>query len=189
MTWLSGLLGRSVADLFDLAGTVSPNSSTPIFLPHLAGERAPVWDASSRGVFARLDTSTGPQQLTLAVMEGVAHSARWAFEALQQSAQTRLDTVRIGGGGARSDAWCQIRADVLGVPLARSAIPAAAALGAAIIVGVGSGAFSSLPKAVRELVRVERTFEPNSDRRSFYDERHEHYRVLYQDLRSFNQRF
>ncbi|MCW5721863.1 MAG: hypothetical protein KIS86_12045 [Devosia sp.] len=189
LSWLSTLLGRSVPDLMELAASAAPDLATPIFLPHLAGERAPIWDAVSRGVFARLDVNTGPQQLTLAVMEGVAHSARWAFEALQQSAGVRLDTIRIGGGGARSDAWCQIRADVLGVPLARAGIPAAAALGAAIIAGVGSGAFASLPNAVRELVRFERTFEPDPTRRDFYDERFEHYRALYQDLRPFNQRF
>lgn len=189
LTWLATLLGRSPGELLARVGTILPDATTPFFLPHLAGERAPVWDATSRGVFARLDAGTGPEHLTLAVLEGVAHSARWAFEALQHSAGITPDNIFIGGGGARSDLWCQIRADVLGVRLTRTTIPAAAALGAAIIAGVGSGAFGSLPRAVRELVRFDRQFEPDPSRRMFYDERFEHFRALYQDLRPFNQRF
>jgi xylulokinase len=189
LTWLSTLLGRSPAELIDQASRTALDASTPFFLPHLAGERAPIWDAASRGVFARLDANSGPEQLTLSVMEGVAHSVRWAFEALEHSAGIVPETINIGGGGARSDAWCQIRADVLGKPLTRTSIPAAAALGAAIIAGVGSGAFPSLPTAVRELVRFEKTFEPDDQRRRLFDERHHHYRDLYQALRPFNQSF
>lgn len=189
LTWLSTLLGRSPSELLQQAGGTMPSSTTPLFLPHLAGERAPIWDASSRGVFARLDAGTGPQDLTMAVLEGVAHSARWAFLALQHSADLTPKTISIGGGGARGDLWCQIRADVLGIPLTRTTIPAAAALGAAIIAGVGSGAFGSLHGAVRDLVRFDRQFDPDPTRRQFYDQRFEHFRTLYQDLRPFNQRF
>ncbi|MDV3253263.1 hypothetical protein DevBK_18140 [Devosia sp. BK] len=189
MTWLATLLGRSPAHLIERASTETLTEITPIFLPHLAGERAPIWDASSRGVFARLDANSGPEQLTLAVMEGVAHSVRWAFEALEGSAGISPERVRISGGGARSDIWCQIRADVLGKNLTRTSIPAAAALGAAIIAGVGSGAFPSLPDAVQKLVQFERSFEPDPKRVNFYSDRFEHYRALYQDLRAFNQRF
>lgn len=189
MTWLSNLLGKSPAELIGQMSDKTLEATTPFFLPHLAGERAPIWDAASRGVFARLNADSGPEQLTLSVMEGVAHSVRWAFEALEQSAGLIPERIHIGGGGARSDAWCQIRADVLEKPLTRTSIPAVAALGAAIIAGVGSGAFPSLTKAVHDLVRFERTFEPNDKRRGFYDQRHQQYRELYQALRTFNQGF
>ncbi|WP_108397748.1 xylulokinase [Devosia submarina] len=189
LTWLCSLLGRSAEEVLGKTDGLQPDAATPLFLPHLGGERAPIWDATSRGVFARLDANTGPQELTLAVMEGVAHSVRWAFGALQQSAGVKLGAVRISGGGSRSDTWCQIRADVLGLPLARTAIPAAAALGAAIIGGVGSGAFPSLPSAVRQLVRFDREFEPDGARAAFYNERFAHFQALYHDLRPFNERF
>ncbi|WEK03774.1 MAG: FGGY-family carbohydrate kinase [Candidatus Devosia phytovorans] len=189
LTWLSTLLGRSTSDLLQMAATTESSTATPLFLPHLAGERAPIWDATSRGVFARLDAGTGPEQLTLSVLEGVAHSVRWAFEALQDSAGVALDTIRIGGGGARSDLWCQIRADVLGARLERTSVTATAALGAAIIAGVGSGAFPSLSDAVRELVRFDRQFDPDTARHELYNERHASFRMLHADLRAFNQRF
>ena len=189
MLWLGTLLGKLPADLIQQASDIRVEATTPLFLPHLAGERAPIWDTASRGVFARLTADSGPEQLTLAVMEGVAHSVRWAFEALEQSAGIVPSHIKISGGGTRSDAWCQIRADVLGKPLTRTSIPAAAALGAAIIAGVGSGAFPSLSEAVRDLVRFERTFEPDGSRRDFYADRHRRYQQLYQALRTFNQSF
>lgn len=189
LTWLSHLLGRPVEALLAMAAAVEPQATTPIFLPHLAGERAPIWDAGSRGAFARLDAGTGPEQMTRAVMEGVAHSVRWAFEALQRSADVAPQTIRIGGGGARSDVWCQMRADVLGVTLERTSVAATAALGAAIIAGVGSGVFASLPEAVRELVRFDRQFAPNNQLKTYYDERHGHYRALYEQMKGFDRRF
>src|SRR5690606_29914118 len=105
LTWLCSLLGRSAEELLGKTDGLQPGAATPLFLPHLGGERAPIWDATSRGVFARLDANTGPEELTLAVMEGVAHSVRWAFGALQQSAGVKLGAVRISGGGSRSDSW------------------------------------------------------------------------------------
>ena len=69
-----------------LVAATPPSASVPLFLPHLQGERAPLWDIKSRGVFARMDSATGPGELSRAVMEGVAFSARLAFEAVESSA-------------------------------------------------------------------------------------------------------
>jgi xylulokinase len=189
LTWLSALVGRGPAELSALAQTCEPSANLPIFLPHLAGERAPIWDSASRGTFARLDANAGPAQLTRSVMEGVAFSVRWAFEALSHSAGARIEVANIGGGGSRSDVWCQIRADVLGMSLRRTSVPDAAALGAAILAGVGSGAFGMLEPAVRQLVQFERIFEPDARLSAVYDERFQHFRALYDTLKPFNARF
>jgi xylulokinase len=95
----------------------------------------------------------------------------------------------IGGGGARSDVWCQIRADALGFALRRTAVPDAAALGAAILAGLGSGTMGSLAEAVRQLVTFDRTFEPDPAKRGYYDDKFGHYRALYDTLRPFNARY
>lgn len=187
LAWLSALLGRTPAELSALAGTASTRSM-PLFLPHLEGERAPIWDAASRGAFARLDSSVGPAEMTRAVMEGVAFSVRWAFEALGKSAGAPVGRINIGGGGAQSDVWCQIRADILGVPLQRAAVPAAAALGAAILAGVGCGAFPALTPAVLQLVHYDRQFEPNGALRAHYDDAFGQFRALYEALRPLNAR-
>jgi xylulokinase len=161
----------------------------PLFLPHLQGERAPLWDAASRGVFARLDPRAGTGEMARSVMEGVAFSARLAFDALQASSGVAVHTAHLGGGGARSHAWCQIRADVLGFALRRAAVPESAALGAAILAGVGSRLMVSVRAAVRSLVQFDRTFEPAGADRTYYDEKFAHYCALYEALKSFNGRF
>src|SRR5690606_10449350 len=136
---LATVLGRTPAELSAMVEAVPPADSVPHFLPHLQGERAPLWDAASRGVFARLDARAGAPEMIRSVMEGVAFSARLAFDALQSSAGTAVPKARMGGGGAQSEVWNQIRADALGFPLQRAAIPDSAALGAAILAGLGSG--------------------------------------------------
>ena len=121
LQWFSGVLGTTPEQASKLAAEASPSSAVPLFLPHLQGERAPIWDASSRGVFARLDPRAGTPHMVRSVMEGVAFSARWAFQELQKSSEVTVSSANIGGGGARSDLWCQIRADTLGFALRRVA--------------------------------------------------------------------
>jgi xylulokinase len=187
LAWLSTLVGRDAGDLSSLVATTPRSASVPLFLPHLQGERAPLWDTKSRGVFARVEAVTGPGELSRAVMEGVALSARLAFEAAERSTGLVVSGLNIGGGGARSDIWCQIRADALGKPLRRVAVLDAGTLGAAIIAGVGSGAMPSLEAAVRRLVSFEQTFEPSKIARGYYDTRFGKYQELYADLKSFNE--
>lgn len=186
LAWLGQVLGRSPAEMSELAAGVAPSSAVPLFLPHLSGERAPIWDSATRGVFARLDTRAGAPEMVRAVMEGVALSVRWAFEALEASAGLRLARANIGGGGSRSDTWCQIRADALGFALRRTAVADSAAVGAAILAGLGSGVMASLPEAVDGLVRFDRTFEPDPALSGYYAERFGKYRELYEALRAFN---
>ena len=159
LDWLARLLGQKAADLAQGAAEITATS--PLFLPHLQGERAPFWDAALRGTFAGLSGATGPAELTAAVLEGVAFSARLALGALQRSGAVQPATVRLGGGGAASDRWCQIRADALNIPLARVVGKDPGAMGAAVMAGVGSGALPDLATAAERLVRMDRTFTPD----------------------------
>lgn len=186
LAWLGALLGRTPEEMSALAGGIAPSDAVPLFLPHLQGERAPIWDAASRGVFARLDPRAGRAEMVRSVMEGVAFSVRWAFEALQASAGRQVAIANIGGGGARSDVWCQIRADALGMALRRTAVPDSAAIGAAILAGLGSGVMANLAEAAGRLVQFDRTFEPDSAQRGYYDHKFGKYRELYEALRAFN---
>jgi xylulokinase len=95
----------------------------------------------------------------------------------------------ISGGGSRSDTWCQIRADALGFALQRTAVPEAAALGAAILAGLGSGTVSGIREAVRQLVRFDRTFEPRAAYRAYYDDKFGYFQALYEALRPINARY
>jgi xylulokinase len=186
LAWLSGLTGRSPAALSDLVAAAGPRRPSPLFLPHLQGERAPIWDIGARGAFIGLDASMGPAEFARAVMEGVAASVRWLLEALEASADRSATGFSMAGGGALSDPWCQIRADMLGRPVRRLRSLDAGVLGAALLAGVGVGAHASIAEAAGRLVAIERTFEPDPAARARMDFLYDQYRALYAALKPFN---
>ncbi len=103
-----------------------------------------------------------------AVMEGVAYNARWLHEAVERFTKRELAPVRFFGGGAQSDLWAQIHADVMNRPIERLADPMHVGVrGAALLAGIALGAIDA--SQVRDLVEVDRTFTPDPANRSTYD--------------------
>jgi xylulokinase len=156
--------------------------ATPLFLPHLSGERAPLWDAAARGAFLGLGAGMGRGEMARAVYEGVAYSARLLLASLEASAMRRAEVILCGGGGFRSDLWNQIRADVLGRPLQRLAVPDAGLVGAAAIASVAAGLHGDLGAALAGLVRHDRTYHPDPVRSAAHDDRFALYRPAYEAL-------
>jgi xylulokinase len=174
LSWLRDgvLLGddgpRSYDELCALAGTADPGSGNVIFTPWLNGERSPVDDRRARGGFHNLSLATDRADLARAVLEGVAYNSRWLLEAVEKFTSERLDPIRIMGGGAQSDLWCQIHADVLDRTIERPAGPMHANLrGAALHAAVSLGRMTLAE--VADTVTVERTFRPDPVNRVRYD--------------------
>lgn len=182
LAWLSRLIGRDIAALSDLAAAAPIAVDSPVFLPHLDGERAPLWDPDSRGGFAALGSRTGPEALAASVMEGVAFAARMSVEALARSGGDPMPVLRHGGGGAVSDIWCQIRANALGRCLDRVAAPDPGASGAMAMAGVAVGQFADLEAATQGLVAVDRRFEPLPEAAMLADQRYAAFKALYPAL-------
>ena len=105
------------------AAAAPAGSGGVIFCPWLAGERSPVSDANLRAGFLNVSMSTTRAHLVRSVLEGVAYNARWLLEATEHFAKRELDGLRLLGGGATSDLWCQIHADVIGRPILRVVDP------------------------------------------------------------------
>ncbi|MGA2795318.1 MAG: FGGY-family carbohydrate kinase, partial [Roseiarcus sp.] len=187
VAWLGDLLGRSAEDISALASVSDPARPAPTFLPHLQGERAPLWDIAARASFSGLDASTGPPEMARAVLEGVAYSVRLLFGALEKSSGCKATWLHHAGGGARSDVWCQIRADVLNCVIERKVGLDSGVIGAAMLAGVGTGVFASIGEAAATLVRRDRIFEPVATRRALYDEGFARYMDLYRRLKGFPQ--
>jgi xylulokinase len=185
VAWLARLLGCDPEDVAALAAKADPQRPAPTFLPHLDGERAPIWDIYARASFAGLDASMGAPELARAVLEGVAYSVRLLWEALESSAGCAPSKLHHAGGGARSDLWCQIRADALNRVVERKADRDAGVLGAAMLAGVGTGLYPSIGAAAGSLVRADRVFEPNERLRARYDEGFGRYKALYERLNGF----
>jgi len=169
LRWWAGVAGVDPADVPQLAGHAPRNGRPILFLPHLEGERAPLWDSEIRGAFIGIDSRTRSAEFALAVLEGVALSTRLLLESLVSAAGERPHGLLYGGGGARSDLWSQIRADCLGLPMHRLAHVDTGCLGAAIMAAVGVGRFERMVDAVSEMAVVERVFEPDPALKPRYD--------------------
>ena len=175
LRWWGEVIGRDVAGVVDLAARASRAGPPIMFLPHLEGERAPLWDAALRGAFVGLDGRAKAPEFALAVMEGVVLSARMLLGALEAAAGQTFPRLFHAGGGASSDLWAQIRADCLGRPIDRVVCLDVGCLGAAIMAAVGVGAHATLADAILAMTRVERTFTPDSTMRPRYDAMYEAY--------------
>jgi len=168
LAWCLALLGQDP----DAADRLleAPRASSPVlFLPYLQGERVPFWDARLRGAFLGLGRAHGPADLVRAVMEGVAFLNRIVLERAEAGAGIRADEIRFGGGGAASAAWCRIKADILGRPVVTGRCAEPGLLGAAIAASVAAGRFAGLAQAQAALVRPDRRFAPDPERREALD--------------------
>lgn len=164
------------------AAASPPGSNGVVFLPHLLGERAPLWDADVRATFLGLSSGTTLGELTRAVLEGVAFSARELMDAAELSAGLPAERIAFSGGTANSDLWCQIKADVLRRTLHRLAFRNSGVLGAAILGGVGAGIFDTPADAAKMAIHVDRVFEPNAGTIELYDHLYHAYRDAYHAL-------
>jgi xylulokinase len=184
LAWLCGLFDTTPDAL--MAQVADSKSATALFLPHLSGERAPLWDPSARGTFLGLDSSMGRPEMARAVLEGVAMSVRLAFSALDTSSGTRADVLNCGGGGFASDTWNQIRADVLGRDLRRLSVRDPGALGAAALGAVAAGLQPDLDRALAEAVRFDKTYTPDPAGQERAEALYALYRPAYEAARATN---
>jgi xylulokinase len=174
------------ASAFDLltqqAAQAGPGSDGVIFLPYMMGERSPVWHTNARGVFFGLSLATSKAALVRSILEGAAFALRHNVEvAARAGAEVR--EMRSVGGCSRSDLWNQIKADVLGLPVLLPRTSVGSPFGAAIIAGMGTGAFPDVRKSLSEMIRLDRRFEPNQVNHDKYTRIYQVYRDIYEHLK------
>jgi xylulokinase len=188
LRWWGETTGVRVEDVVREAGLAPAGSSGVVFTPHLAGERAPLWDAAVRGTFLGLASDTTRADMSRAVLEGVAMSARQVLAAVEAAAGRPLPTVRFCGGGARSDLWARIHADVLGRPVEPLAVRDAGVLGAAQLGAVAAGTFPDIGAASEATVRPVRVVEPDPRATEVLEPLFEVYTDSYTALRDVHER-
>ena len=178
------LLKVSSYDLITLqAKDVPPGSEGLIVLPYLMGERSPLWDASARGVIFGLSLHHTRGHIFRAVMEGVAFALYSSYSVLQRTGVQGTYPLIFNEGGSRSEVWRRIITDVLGIPTAMLQGRGGAALGDAILAGVGVGVFQDFSIAKQGAVYGEH-LEPVAKNHERYMEYFEVYQGVYSDLQS-----
>jgi xylulokinase len=163
-----------------MAERVPPGSDKLIFLPWLNGERTPVENHLIRGGFFNQSLTTTRAHLVRAVFEGVAYNTRWMHRQVEKFVKRRLDNINFIGGGANSNLWSQIHADILDRTIRQVENPRLANVhGAAFagLVALGYMTFDDVP----ERVKVTDTYDPNPDNRKIYDELFEEFVNIYKN--------
>ena len=163
------------------AAEVPAGSNGLLFLPYLAGERSPGWNANARGLLFGLSLAHDYRHISRATLEAVGYRMRSIFEPMEELAGTARE-IRAAGGFIRSPLWLQIVADVLGRPLQLVDSPEASALGAAQLAMLGTGMVSRF-EDLSAMVDVTSTVEPDAQRHALYRRLYEIYQSLYAKAR------
>lgn len=156
----------------------SPEPSRLLLLPHFSGSGTPWFDTASKGAILGLTFGTTKTDLAKAVLEGLTFELRVNLDLLKEG-QVAINELRAIGGGARSDLWLQLKADITGIPVVVPRITEAACWGAALLAGTGAGCFSSAAQAAEEMLQLERRFEPDPERMARYETRYALYQEVY----------
>ncbi len=175
--------GRDPYDvLADEASAAPVGSEGAYWLPYLMGERTPHLDPSARAALVGLTASHTRGHVIRAVMEGVAYSLKDSFTIFEEM-QIPVTSIRLGGGGARSPLWRQIQADVYAHEVGIVAAEEGAAYGAAILAGVGAGAWNSVEEACETVVRIAARIAPDPAASKTMQQAYHTYRKIYPALR------
>lgn len=170
--------GEDFATLLEEAAHSSIGANGLLFTPFIAGERTPYADAKIRGTFTGIDSSHTRRDFTRAVLEGIAFSINESVEIFRNYGKN-IDTVISIGGGAKSDLWLQIQADIFHAKVIKLQNEQGPGMGAAMIAASGLGWFSSLKDCAAAFIRTGRTFEPVPKNVNRYRDFYQVYKDVY----------
>lgn len=175
--------GPPPEDVYDradrIAAGVSAGSEGLLFLPWLNGTLTPEENPTARGGIFNLSLNSTRSHIARAVMEGIAFNSLWTLRPAEKFTGRKFDHFRFAGGGALSDVWAQIHADVLGVPIHQLADPTHAAVRGPAFLAFDKLGVRSLEE-LADLVRVKRVFEPNASNRAVYAKMYGGFRELFE---------
>ncbi|HEX7009052.1 MAG TPA: xylulokinase [Phycisphaeraceae bacterium] len=173
--------------LIEQAQQAPPGSEGLFFLPYLTGERCPHPDPNARGGWIGLTARHDRPAMIRSLLEGVTFGMADILQ-IMEGMGIAIRSVRLSGGGARSHFWRQLQADIYNKPVAIINAQEGPAYGAAILAGVGTGVWASVPQACQAVIRQTQQLKPNPALARFYAAAHQQYQRLYHALAdSFDQ--
>ena len=174
--------------LTEEAAKTPPGAEGLLWTPYLMGERTPHLDPNARGALVGITAQHTRGHVVRAILEGVAFSLRDSITLFQEIG-VPIESIRLGGGGARSPLWQQIQADIYGMPVELIDADEGAAYGAALLAGVGIGTWPSVEAACESAVRVGKQTQPNPKTVALMNQQYEEYRKLYPALQGIKHSF
>ena len=169
-------------DPYDLILANSSKGPTNLMvLPHFAGAGTPLLDTTSKGAILGMTFATTQADIAKAILEGLTFELRVNLDLLRDSGIT-IDELHAVGGGAQSDLWLQLKADICRTPLCVPTVTEAACLGAGILASVAAGIYPNVHSAVKQAVQLKERIEPDRQNSADYDKRYKIYGKLYTQL-------
>ena len=166
------------------ADQVSPGCGGLVFLPYMLGERSPIWDSYARGVFFGLSLHTTRKEMNRAILEGCGYGLRQLAEIAEPLIGHKITRFSSIGGGAKSQTWAQIKADITGKEIDILDMRDMAPVGAALLGGVGAGVFKDVFEASSKVdKKIFKVVKPSHNFDEVYDRRFEVYKSLYPALK------
>ena len=182
VTWLARLLEIDARTFDHLAVSVPPGSDGLLFLPALTGAMAPEWQPGARGCFYGLTPAHGRGHMVRALFEGCAFAMRDVVDRLDAMG-VATNSLLLLGGGAHSNLWPQMRADIVQRPAEVPECVDSAPVGAALLGAVAGGVVGSLKDAVRQLPKHGILIQPDPARVEAYETAYQNYRRLFAALK------
>lgn len=155
--------------LYGLAGEAPVGNRGMMVVPYFQGAHGPYWDMTAKGVVTGLRQEYGRPYFIRGIIEGLAYESRRQMELMEIGTKTRVRSVRMYGGSARSDYWNQVFSDVLNRPLHVPDTAETTALGAAISAAVACGMYDGFSKAAGNMVGIKKSYEPVLENVSRYE--------------------
>ena len=148
------------------------------FLPYLMGERSPHNNPNARATFIGMTMDTSREDMTQAVLEGVAFGLRDSLE-VARSLGINIERTKICGGGAKSPLWKRMIANIMNLKVDVIESEEGPALGGAMLAAVACGEYASVEEAAEKIVKIVRTVEPEADLVAKYEERYQQFKKIY----------
>jgi len=164
------------------AAEAVPGAEGLLFLPYLTGERTPHADPNARGALVGLTPRHGKNEVIRSIVEGITYAMKDSLE-IMAALGVEAREIRLSGGGARSEFWRQLQADVYGHPVCTINASEGPAYGVALLAGVGTGVWATVPEACDQAISVTSSYAVNEDNAAVYRGFYPIFRQLYQSLK------
>ena len=184
IAWFHRLIGEpDMAVLNREAAAITPGAGGMVALDHFQGNRTPFTDAASRGCLNGLSLGHTRAHIFRALMESIGYGTELILDNFRNSGFVPSEMI-ICGGATNSELWMQIHSDISNVPIIKTKVADAPALGSAMLAAISGGAFANFEEAADAMVEVERQIEPDAKTHAIYSDLIEDYKALYPALRA-----